>query len=316
MQREHGVYTKDSHVKLAKVIGGKIYYAPASGSEILVERKTYTTDDFATPSINNTITGVDTDNDTITFGTSATIPNGANITQASLSYRVVAVNSDSEVQLSTIENIATNVSLSVSACADNGSGLIRVTTTTDHGLVTDNSVTIASVVGTTEANGDWIITKIDNTNFDLVDSTFTNAYVSGGTVTNPIVITPGIVSSLQYHAVTCGLPEYEKTFKRLNVFLDDDESRVSDFDITTSTDLERGDVTTPLYETTTGWGLEPWGKYWGTPVTTDRISTLIPERHSHGAYIYLTLIHQRPSEQVAICGYSLGFDVVGKNLDT
>jgi hypothetical protein len=37
-------------------------------------------------------------------------------------------------------------------------------------IVTDNSVTIADVTGTTEANGNWIITRIDDTNFDLVNS--------------------------------------------------------------------------------------------------------------------------------------------------
>lgn len=68
----------------------------------------------------------------------------------------------------------------ITGAADNGSGLIRITDA-NHGLVTGDSVHIEAVIGTTEANGDWDnITVIDADTFDLVDSVFTNAYVSGG----------------------------------------------------------------------------------------------------------------------------------------
>lgn len=316
MQREHGVYTNDPHVKLGKVINGYIYYAPITGSDIYRERKTYTTSDYATAEIANTVSAIDAAANTVTFGSSATIPAGAKIVQGSLTYRVETVNSDSEVVLTTVENLATNKSLTVSTCADNGAGLIRVTTTVAHGLVTDNSVDVAGVVGTTEANGSWVIIRVDATKFDLVDSTFTNAYISGGAVTNALTITPGIVSTLNYHMITCGYPEIEKIFRELNIFLDDDESSVTDFNIKTSTDLDTNEITTPLYEQTTGWGLEPWGTYWGTPKTADRISTIVPEEHARGSYIYFTLIHQRPDEQCAICGLSVNFDPVTDNLET
>ena len=72
--------------------------------------------------------------------------------------------------------------LSVSAAADNGSGLIRITTSAVHGLATGDIVTIHDVAGTTEANETWQVTVIDTTNFDLVGSTFSNAYTSGGKV--------------------------------------------------------------------------------------------------------------------------------------
>jgi hypothetical protein len=49
--------------------------------------------------------------------------------------------------------------------------------------VTGQEINVASVGGTTEANGSWIITVIDGSTIDLQGSTFTNAYVSGGTVT-------------------------------------------------------------------------------------------------------------------------------------
>lgn len=69
----------------------------------------------------------------------------------------------------------------ISGAANNGSGLIRVTRTA-HGFSTGNRIGISSVAGTTEANGEWTITVIDANNFDLVGSTFVNAYVSGGYV--------------------------------------------------------------------------------------------------------------------------------------
>lgn len=75
----------------------------------------------------------------------------------------------------------------VSGAADNGSGLIRITTATSYGYVTGDTVTISGVTGTTEANGTWIVTVISAATFDLQGSTFTNTYVSGGTVTNPYV---------------------------------------------------------------------------------------------------------------------------------
>lgn len=75
------------------------------------------------------------------------------------------------------------VNKTVSNCADNGSGLIRVTCT-GHTFATGDKIAIYGVVGTTEANASWTITVIDANTFDLQGSTFTNAYVSGGTATN------------------------------------------------------------------------------------------------------------------------------------
>ena len=71
--------------------------------------------------------------------------------------------------------------LSVTGMADNGSGLIRVTTAA-HGWASDGIVTIHDTEGTTEANGTWKITVISTTTFDLVGSTFASAWTSGGKV--------------------------------------------------------------------------------------------------------------------------------------
>lgn len=81
-------------------------------------------------------------------------------------------------------NTATQTSLTVSTCAASATlNRIRITTTAAHGLSSGDRVTVASVTGTTEANGDWQINVIDATNIDLKYSYFVNAYVGGpGTV--------------------------------------------------------------------------------------------------------------------------------------
>jgi hypothetical protein len=71
----------------------------------------------------------------------------------------------------------------ITGAANNGSGLIRVTATA-HTFATGNFITITGVGGTVEANAaNWRITVIDPNTFDLVGSTFTNVYTSGGTAT-------------------------------------------------------------------------------------------------------------------------------------
>ena len=72
----------------------------------------------------------------------------------------------------------------ISNAADNGAGLIRLTVNTTSGMITGQQVTVADIIGTTEANGNWTITVISLTEVDLVGSTFANAYSSGGYVVN------------------------------------------------------------------------------------------------------------------------------------
>lgn len=72
-------------------------------------------------------------------------------------------------------------SVNISGAANNGSGLIRITAV-GHGLSTGNKILIENVGGTTEANGEFEVTVIDSDNIDLVGSSFSNTYTSGGTV--------------------------------------------------------------------------------------------------------------------------------------
>jgi hypothetical protein len=73
--------------------------------------------------------------------------------------------------------------VAVSNAVNNGSGLIRLTVASTPTYATNQAVIVANVSGTTEANGEWLVTVIDGATLDLQGSTFTNAYVaSSGTV--------------------------------------------------------------------------------------------------------------------------------------
>jgi len=67
---------------------------------------------------------------------------------------------------------------------NNGIGIIRVTVSVTSGFITGQRVIINDVVGVTAANGKWTITVINPSQFDLQNSSFTGAYVSGGYVIN------------------------------------------------------------------------------------------------------------------------------------
>lgn len=56
---------------------------------------------------------------------------------------------------------------------------VRITSNS-HGLSDGERVTIKDVTGTTEANGTWVVGGAATNTFDLVGSTFSNTYVSGG----------------------------------------------------------------------------------------------------------------------------------------
>jgi len=68
--------------------------------------------------------------------------------------------------------------------ANNGIGIIRITVSVTLGFITGQRVIINDVVGVTAANGKWTITVINPNQFDLQNSSFTGAYVSGGYVIN------------------------------------------------------------------------------------------------------------------------------------
>lgn len=73
---------------------------------------------------------------------------------------------------------------------DNGSGAIRIEVGSTATLTTGDHRTISGVAGTVEANGDWFITVVDATHFDLDGSTFSNEYGSGGVVAGNLDLLP------------------------------------------------------------------------------------------------------------------------------
>ena len=61
-----------------------------------------------------------------------------------------------------------------------------IVTSASHGLSTGDVITIEGVVGNTNANAEWVITKIDANSFSLDDSTGNAGYTSGGTFTGSL----------------------------------------------------------------------------------------------------------------------------------
>ena len=308
-QREFGVYTNDTNISMGIIVADYEYTAPLSGNGLLKERKDLATTDYTLPDISNTIITIDTSGKSITLGTATVIHDDALITQGALTRSISSYGSTTTVGLTSVEGLHVNVSLSVAGAADNGSGAIRITTTAAHTLASYNGVTIASIVGTTEANSNWIITVIDATNFDLIGSTFTNAYTSGGTVTNAITIKPGIYSQLRYQMIHCGFPEYEKMHDKISVYFDNDETSINKLYIKTATDADKNTTTTTVDETTeSNWEGE-WSGTWGNRDITDKALMLVPDEHSRGSYLYIDIVHAMPQQRIDLTGYSLIFDV-------
>ena len=73
------------------------------------------------------------------------------------------------------------VQLPVAGVANNGSGLIRITTSAAHGLVTGDLVNLHGVNGVAAANTRATATVVDATRFDLQGSSFAGSWTGGGT---------------------------------------------------------------------------------------------------------------------------------------
>ncbi|HYV37174.1 MAG TPA: FG-GAP-like repeat-containing protein, partial [Gemmataceae bacterium] len=86
--------------------------------------------------------------------------------------------------------------------ATNNAGQPITITSTGHGLTTGQQVTVSGVLGNTGANGTFVVKVVDPNNFQLLGSTPTGAYTSGGTWmrapiivdTNPVAIAFGDIN--------------------------------------------------------------------------------------------------------------------------
>ena len=81
-------------------------------------------------------------------------------------------------------NIVSFFSRSISNVTNNGSGLIRITTSANIIVGTNQIVKITGVGGVTNANGTWRINQISNTQFDLIGSSFSGTYTSATGIAN------------------------------------------------------------------------------------------------------------------------------------
>ena len=87
--------------------------------------------------------------------------------------------------LATTGRVFSNTIYSVTGCANNGSGLIRLTTSDPHELRAGDLVVTGGVGGVAGANGRFTVAAVPtSTTLDLAASAFSGAYTSGGTV-NP-----------------------------------------------------------------------------------------------------------------------------------
>ncbi len=74
--------------------------------------------------------------------------------------------------------------MTVTGAAAGTGGVIRLTVNSTITVGNNDTVLVAGVTGTTEANGTWLVTVIDATQIELQGSVFVHAYVSGGTATD------------------------------------------------------------------------------------------------------------------------------------
>jgi len=88
----------------------------------------------------------------------------------------------------------TNVSAATNASP------IQITTTTAHSLVTGQTATIASVGGNTAANGNFVVTVLNSTQFTLNGTTGNGAYTSGGIVTGNAILNTSSQTSTEFSA--------------------------------------------------------------------------------------------------------------------
>ncbi|WP_191082742.1 hypothetical protein [Roseococcus microcysteis] len=89
----------------------------------------------------------------------------------------------------------------ISAVADNGTGLVRVTRTA-HGYVTGDVVTVENVSGVPGANGTFTATVINANSFDLVGSSFSGAYINTGWASVSRELAPASSTDIRVQFVT------------------------------------------------------------------------------------------------------------------
>ena len=123
---------------------------------------------------------------TLATGDSAPVANVGGVPNATGIFTVTSIDANHvDLQNSVFSGAYTgggtiNRLLHITGAVNNGSGLIRIQAAVSHGYLTGDEVNVLSVGGVPNATGQWIVTVVDATHFDLQGSTFAGTYTSGG----------------------------------------------------------------------------------------------------------------------------------------
>ncbi|MFC0385077.1 glycosyl hydrolase family 28-related protein [Muricoccus vinaceus] len=102
-----------------------------------------------------------------------------------------------------------SASFTVSGCANNGAGLVRLTLSAAHELRAGDVVVVGGVGGVGAANGRFTVAAVPGaTTLDLSGSVFSGAYTSGGTV-NPM---PNHRRGKGFHIYDADMPNFVNCF--------------------------------------------------------------------------------------------------------
>lgn len=89
--------------------------------------------------------------------------------------------------------ITRSLVMTVTGAAAGTGGVVRLAVNSTQFVNANDTVIVAGVTGTTEANGAWSATIVDGTHLDLQGTVFANAYISGGTATD-VTATPDMIN--------------------------------------------------------------------------------------------------------------------------
>ena len=194
----------DGHIYYVKLVtGNAIQLALSSGgASVTVSAASGTGVDTLTPAASFDPSSLNVQGDQISFAANHNLLDGQKVVyRAGVGNTPIGGLTDGQTYYvnlvdATTVTLANTAGTAVTGAADNGSGLIRVTVASTANLATGDKVSIAGVTGTTEANGSWTITVIDGTQIDLQGSTFTNTFLTGGTVREIIPLDSSATATL------------------------------------------------------------------------------------------------------------------------
>lgn len=89
-----------------------------------------------------------------------------------------------------------NTALNITNAVNNGTGKIRITVNINDALANGSLVHISGVTGTTNANGDQVLTKVGVNTYDLLGATFNAPYTGGGSIAPALVLTGDVGRAL------------------------------------------------------------------------------------------------------------------------